>query len=631
MKTHTNLPHSAVLFGALVLGLAPALASATTYYVKPDGDDTAAGTSWDTAFRTPAKGFSAVNAKYTTGLELVIASGIYELTDAIGCTGGNAESTRVLVRGETGNPEDVVLRSPGDREVLRLAKKITIASLTLENGSNNGSKDFSGVRIGSGESETASIVSNCVIRACRNNYATSDKKSSGAAAYLWGAALLVDCVVSNNTALFRGPAVALAGASATALRCTIVGNVATNAATSGATVIGINGGRLIDCIVSNNVASVAAGALNVPVVSGCTFENNRSLQDNGGDDAGHGGGLTVDACDATISDCIFRGNTSDYGAGADIVNHSVSFTNCLFEGNVARYGGGGAVVATGSNVSFDDCRFLGNVTTDTTGGNNYGGGGLLLYKQTTAGWCSVSNSVFGSNETGGRGGAFSHEWNAYCQAAIENCIFTNNVSYRQGGAICLREDSSHKHTDKVATIRNCLVVGNRTTGPSEAAATAGGILLVTYNDVEVANCTVVSNVASYVHNTNSGGGIYQRWGGRVINCINAFNKYGGSTDDADSWTSSSGTFLNCCSYPNMPSLLTTENGCINVDPKFTDAENDDFTLKRSSPCRNAGRSLDWMAGAFDLSGAVARISESNPDIGCYEIPQMSTHTVLIFH
>lgn len=94
-----------------------------------------------------------------------------------------------------------------------------------------------------------------------------------------------------------------------------------------------------------------------------------------------------------------------------------------------------------------------------------------------------------------------------CQAAIENCVFTNNVSYRQGGAICLREDSSHKHTDKVATIRNCLVVGNRTTGPSEAAATAGGILLVTYNDVEVANCTVVSNVASYVHNTNSGGGV----------------------------------------------------------------------------------------------------------------------------
>lgn len=63
MKTHTNLPHSAVLFGALVLGLAPALASAnnTTYYVKPDGDDTADGTSWDTAFRTAAKGFSMAN------------------------------------------------------------------------------------------------------------------------------------------------------------------------------------------------------------------------------------------------------------------------------------------------------------------------------------------------------------------------------------------------------------------------------------------------------------------------------------------------------------------------------------------------------------------------------------------
>ena len=604
MKTHT------LLLGALVLGLAPALARATTYYVKPaneGGSDSNDGKSWETAFATPTKGFSAVNNKNSAGLELVIGRGEYDLSAAIGCTGGyDNESRRVVIRGETGNPADVVLRGPGNQEVLRLATRITVASLTLENGSNNGSKDFSGVRVGTASGDNVVIVSNCVIRGCSNTYSASSGNYKGAAAYVYSNGLLVDCVVSNNTALYRGAAVALDGVNATALRCTIAGNVATNAAdatsstpTSGAAVIGISGGRLIDCTVFDNLGTIAGGALNIAEISGCTF----------------------------------RGNAANFGAGAYVGNGvTSSFTNCLFESNVATFGGGGAIVAGSANVSFDDCRFFGNQTTSTVIGDNYGGGGILLFDQTTAGWCSVSNSVFGSNATGGRGGAFAGKWNAYCQAAIENCIFTNNVSYRQGGAICLREDSNHKHTDRAAIIRNCLVVGNRTMGPSDAAATAGGILLVTYNDVEVANCTVVSNVASYASDSSSGGGIYQRWGGRVVNCIIVSNKtHAGSRDDTDAWTSSSGTFLNCCSYPNLPSLLTSANGCINADPKFTDAENGDFTLKRSSPCRNAGRALDWMPGAFDLSGAVARNSESYPDIGCYEIPETFKHTIVIFN
>lgn len=649
---HNNAKTMAAFAVATAMGAAfHASANNTTYYVSPGGSDSNDGLSWATAFATAAKGFSMANTgggnTGNNGNTVMIAAGTYQLTDAIGCTGASYEGGRTRVLGATENPEDVVLRGKGDREVLRLNSGVTVANLTIENGTNEGrTYRAAGVRVGAetgaaAPTQAISIVSNCVIRGCHNAYLSdtlvNNSKVFGGPVVVHNNGLLVDCVVSNNTAAYRGCGVTLGGAYAKALRCVITGNSAT-ASDAGASVLGANndfkvigGGQLIDCTVSDNVASVAPGALNVPVVSGCTFENNRSQQNDGGDKATYGGGLSLTDYSATVSDCIFRDNASDYGAGVDVVNGSASFTNCLFEGNTARYGGGGAVVATGSNVSFNDCRFFGNRTTETTGGNNYGGGGILLYKQTTVGWCSVSNSVFGSNETGGRGGAFSHEWNAYCQAAIENCVFTNNVSYRQGGAICLREDSSHKHTDKVATIRNCLVVGNRTTGPSEAAATAGGILLVTYNDVEVANCTVVSNVASYVHNTNSGGGIYQRWGGRVINCITAFNKYGGSTDDADSWTSSSGTFLNCCSYPRMPGLFTEANGCINDDPKFTDAANGDFTLQRGSPCRNAGRALDWMAGAFDLSGTVARISESKPDIGCYESREMSTRTVLIFH
>ena len=58
--------------GALSLGCL-----ATTYYVKPDGSDSAAGTSWEKAFKTPNKGFDMVHSK-SANHEVVIAAGTYQ-------------------------------------------------------------------------------------------------------------------------------------------------------------------------------------------------------------------------------------------------------------------------------------------------------------------------------------------------------------------------------------------------------------------------------------------------------------------------------------------------------------------------------------------------------------------------
>ena len=648
---HNNAKTLAAFAVATAMGAAfHANAGNTTYYVSPGGSDSNDGLSWATAFATAAKGFSKANMSSgnegNNGNTVIFAAGTYNLSAVIGCTGASYEDGRTRVMGATENPEDVVLRGPGNQEVLRLAVGVTVANMTIENGSNSG-RDYraAGVRVGAhtgaGESgKPICIVSNCIIRSCHNAY-DSSKKINNATAYggpvvVHNDGLLVDCVVSNNTAVYRGCGVTLGGAYAKALRCVITGNSASEDA--GASVLGANndfkmigGGQLIDCIVSNNVAPLYAGALNVAVVSGCTFENNRSTKDNG--DATSGGGLTVSACNATVSDCVFLGNEADYGAGADVrLGYSASFTNCLFEGNIARYGGGGVVVANGSNVSFNDCRFFGNQTMSGTaakGGDEWGGGGIFLKGQNEDGWCSVSNSVFGGNSTNCRGGAFAHSWMARCQAEIVNCVFTNNVSMRQGGAIVVREDHAN-HDTKAALIRNCLIANNRTT-LSSGDSNGAGIHLVTYNTVSVENCTIVSNVTAYTVS----GGVHHRFGGRLVNCIIAFNKRsGGSNDEVASgtvWSDAGGTYLNCCSYPNTTAHLTAANGCINADPKFTDAVNGDFTLGRYSPCRNAGQELSWMAGAFDLSGSVARISESTPDIGCYEIPEMSTHTVIIFH
>ena len=654
MKTHTNLPHSAVLLGALVLGFAPVLASAknATYYVKPDGNDSASGTSWDTAFATPAKGFSMANTgggqEDHWGNTILIAPGTYQLTDAIGCSGGYAESQRTRFLGariednSPTDPEEVVLRGVGDREVLRLAYSVTVANLTIENGQNRSSCKAAGVRVGGNAtaSSTLSIVSNCIVRSCNNAYGNN---VYGGPVVVYSDGLLVDSVVSNNTAVWRGSGVTLAGPDALALRCVITGNDATSADNGGATVMGCSmasngnlgasgGGQIVDCVVTNNTGSLFAGAFNVPKVSGCLFEGNEASTSFSNS---RGGGLFVNAGVAEITNCIFRGNKAYFGGGAFVSGIPATISDCLFEDNSVFGGGGGACVEGAANAVVEGCRFLGNVTTggDASASNNeWGGGGLFLRSQTTASWCSVSNCVFGGNSTQCRGGAFAHTWRGTCQAEIVNSVFTNNVSMRQGGAIVVREDDS-RHDTNVASIRNCLVANNRTM-LSSGDSNGGGIHFVTYNPVSIENCTIVSNVTAY----SVSGGVHNRYGGRLVNCIVAFNKHnGGARDDAaagaTAWSCAEATYLNCCSYPNMPSHLTAANGCKNEDPKFTDAANGDFTLKRGSPCRNAGTAtgLSWMEGAFDLSGAVARISESKPDIGCYEVPETFKHTILFFN
>ena len=206
-------------------------AHATTYYVKPDGNDSAAGTSWETALKSPQTGFSKVHNKDTANLELVIASGVYNLTDACACAGGTSEANRVIIRGETGKPGDVVLKGNGKFEIVRLSNNVTMSGLTMANGSNsNRTHRAAGVRIGAGTADRLCIVSNCVVTGCHNAYTNKtmngDVEICGGPVYIYKEGLLVDSVVSNNTARYRGCGVTMDGTNARALRCRIEGNVA---------------------------------------------------------------------------------------------------------------------------------------------------------------------------------------------------------------------------------------------------------------------------------------------------------------------------------------------------------------------------------------------------------------------
>ena len=638
MKATSNLAILSLLCLPLVL-------NAATYYVKPDGNDSAAGTSWATALATPNKGFSKVNS--SRGSTLIISNGIYQLTGAIGCTGGSSEANRTIVKGASGNPDDVIFDAHGASECLRLASYITVSGITFSNGVNGTSCPAGGVRFAnsSGNTDYEIIVSNCVVTCCTNTF---PDYRHGAAVDLIGHNLLVDSVVRNNTAVStNGAGVIMLNRSdlkgpPKMLRCRIEGN---SAARCGAGVYisanvntesGKSGGRTVieieDCeIVGNTSGSAGAGVYSPGYfdirLTGCTISNNTVASANGG-------GVRFEKGSVTMLNCTVAGNSALIGAGVDVVPTASSpdaaiatliCSNTTFKGNTASTSGGAARIHQYGRAYFDNCTFFGNRTTSgsvSDGNNAYGGGGVFLSDQYEKGWCSISNCVFGGNSTNGRGGAFGHTWNSTCQATIANSVFTNNTSLRQGGAIVVREDKDHKHDTNATTIRNCLVANNRTT-LSSADSNGAGVQLVTYNAVIVENCTFVSNVTAYT----SSGGVHQRYGGTLKNCIFAFNRKNGGTADESGWTDANGTFLNCCSYPGTTTHLTAANGCINADPKFADVAKGDFSLQPSSPCRNAGANGAWMEWALDLAGN-PRLDDTTVDIGCYEWQSIAGFTIL---
>ena len=216
----------------------------------------------------------------------------------------------------------------------------------------------------------------------------------------------------------------------------------------------------------------------------------------------------------------------------------------------------------------------------------------------------------------------------YFGGAIVNCVFTNNASILQGGALAMRDETSSAHNPAPPIIRNCLFAFNETRNTtSNIDSNGGAILLVTYSDITFENCTIVSNNVCNTGNYKSGG-IHHRYGGKLKNCIVAFNtKCGAATDD--SWALSNSAYINCCGYPAV-SKFTAANGCIAADPKFVDPANGDFRLQADSPCVNKGLNADWMTSnaidpvtgrrvkVLDLAG-VPRLYGDTVDIGCYEV------------
>ena len=347
----------------------------------------------------------------------------------------------------------------------------------------------------------------------------------------------------------------------------------------------------------------------------CTISNNVV----GASGVGGGVANNIPGASLTLTNCTIMGNSAADGTGGGLYLTDNTITECLdcrFERNAAK-GGGGARIYQAATGLFRECVFDGN-TADTTGVEGFGGGACIADHQEYGGMACFTNCVFRNNSALDRGGAFRGGKDAFTRAELVGCVITNNTCKYVGGGVYVR-DSDKSLLDTRFVMRNCLVAHNGTTATGSGAASGGGVYLCAYANPVIDSCTIVSNA---VPSNSSGGGLYHRWGGTVTNTIIACNLKGSSMETGSDWCLNVGTpsdaYSYCCVWPEAPSVFLAGNGCVNADPKFSNAAAGDFSLAHGSPCVNAGVTEAWMSGAFDLSGG-KRVSGSSADIGCYEL------------
>ncbi len=220
-----------------------------------------------------------------------------------------------------------------------------------------------------------------------------------------------------------------------------------------------------NCIFTENDAGFGAGMGNGgdgadPVVSGCTFINNRAHTFPVPDVLGIGGGMgnAYDSSPVVVG-CTFEGNTAE-SFGGGMYNYSASTPDvegCLFVNNQSTLFGGGMFGYLSVVANVRNCRFFNN-TSATGGGMDFEGTSTV----------NLTNCVFsGNNGTTRCGGV--RPYNSVVVAI--NCSFMDNLG---GENSTIRLDAT-----STLTLRNSIVWSASSTPVNVVSGSA----TVTYSDV----------------------------------------------------------------------------------------------------------------------------------------------------
>lgn len=351
-----------------------------------------------------------------------------------------------IIRGAWANPDATCLKEAvgsGQRRPLYVGAAATVIGFVLERGAAHTlDSDYSSYG-GGGITGKQGTIEKCVIRNCYSGYgggvhspASSDERLT-----------LVDCVISNNFAQYRGDG---AWGALTLKNCLVAGNGGdpNNSTKNGGGVSGKSDTFRIwveGCVISNNTTvGSGGGATWAKISKGSRIVGNTA--------SASGGGATDSALvDSEICLNKVTGTHTSASAGGGLI--SCVATNCVISGNVAQIGGG---VSGGTTVN---CYLANNKS------RGHGGGVCLT---STANLC-VGCTVVSNTAVQWGGGLYV----TADKASFYNCLVAWNEQSADSGigasGVC-GEWTNAASTRKYARLVNCTVVSNRLSSGTNARA-----------------------------------------------------------------------------------------------------------------------------------------------------------------
>lgn len=412
--------------------------------------------------------------------------------------------------------------------------------------------------------------------------------------------------------------------------------------------------------------------------------------------ADQGGGAYITNPTAGLSDCIFMncfalsadGNGGQGGAvfvKVNLSNRAPLFTRCRFEACKAGEGGAVALMADAplsafaadrsGACAFVDCAFVGNEAVRADGNAN--GGALSAMR------CSVwtENCRFTGNWTTSTGGSGSSARRGAAVEAAKYSVFTNCILDGNGSGHRALLDGGNPVRVIGCVFRNntsASLVGDGNTAESlveSCVFTNNACTSAIYLSARWRNCLYADNAmalnldGSVFENvtvvSNRCPGVYMNATAAftLANCIVAYNQGG---QISNSRGNNNFRWLKTITSETLPTYATLMNSCIqgasalkfddgtpfdllgqdadgksiDANPRFIDPKQNDWRLKRRSPCRDTGKAFGWMtSSATDLAGnprvvgrggkPLAVDAAALPDMGCFECQENAELGLLI--
>ena len=273
--------------------------------------------------------------------------------------------------------------------------------------------------------------------------------------------------------------------------------------------------------------------------------------------------------DGTVSNCVFTGGGGN--GGGLVLQMGGLLCDSVLKDHDAGGDAGGDRYAGGLNITGGTAERL------VISGNADGtAGGVRVHGATAV----LRDSVI-RNNTSGDGGAVLVD-----SGLVENCVISNNTNTAKAGNL-VTDIAGAGATVRGGTLRNCLIVGNRSTGGG-AQPTAGSLFVKTGSAY---NNTVWDNTLS----TGATNDIYQISGTAKNNIAGVFTTAGGAAD---------GNYAG-------------------DNPGFRDLAAGDYSLRGGSLCKDIGDWTVWgetrraAKESKDMVGN-SRLCGHSVDAGCYE-------------